>query len=185
MNLQKKVSDSFALRLYAQPTAPKQKLFLTSEEYRKALLSLVKYCHDIVPIGPDGQFYLPRRRADKNRPGPWFIGGAVKPFVGFDASLLQIAEREMGMRLPRERFVHVAQHQYLFGEDDGIAHDAICEVFIVRLSAEEIRSVRLDPDEYEAGALLPHGASELREISDPLARSALLDLWNERASWPV
>ncbi|MFZ2167375.1 MAG: hypothetical protein WAV50_00725 [Minisyncoccia bacterium] len=173
------------MRVYAQPDAPTQKLFLTPEEYRKSLLSLVKYCHDIIPVGPDGKFYLPCRRKDKNRPGPWFVGGAVKPFVGFDASLLQMVKREMGMELQRDRFVSVAQHQYLFGEGDGLAHDAMCEVLIIRLSEEEIASVHLDPDEYETGALLAYGEEELSELTDSLTRSALLDVWKEKDSWPA
>lgn len=173
------------MRLYTQPDAPKQKTFLSDEEYRKALRSFVKYCHDVIPVGPDDRWYLPKRRADKNHPGPWFVGGAVKPFVGFDSSLVQVFGRETGLQLSRERFIHVSQHEYFFGEDDGIAHDAICEVFVVWLSAEEIASVKLDSDEYEAGALLPYGEEELSQLTDGLSHAALLDLWNERGLWPV
>ncbi len=167
---------------YKQIGHPTEKIFLDDNEYKRALLSLVKYCHDILPIGPDKKFYLPERRHEGAAPGPWFIGGAVKPFTSILDSLSSTAKRETGLILPKERFVFIQQNRYWFNAEDNnnLAHDALCEIYELELTWEEIGKIKLDPNEYQNNTLTPYGLEDLKSLDDVLKRRVFVELWENR-----
>lgn len=170
------------LRMYSEGGVPNYSERLSDEEYRKSLRKFVKYCHDVIPVGPDSLWYLPARRHDRNHQGVWFVGGAVLPFIGFEASLEETTKRELSLDISFERFRHIGRNQYLFNEKSGLAHDAVCEIFLLTLSKEEIAQIRLDPDEYEEGGMLmPYDKKKIEAIQNPLTRQVFLDLWRERS----
>lgn len=167
--------------LYTQEGHPTKKLFLTDEEYKRAMQSVVKFCHDLLVVGPGATFYLPCRQPNKPQPGVWFLGGAVKMYTPIRDSLVQTIERETKIRFDAERFAWVRQNRYFFNGQDagGMPHDAVCEIFVIRLSPEEIEQIKLDPNEYKSGSLKAYNRKALTEIEDPFARTIFLGLWDE------
>lgn len=176
-----------AIHEYKQEGHPTEKLFLTEEEYHRTLRSVVKYCHDVVLVGPDGAFYLGHRRADKVEPGPWFIGGAVKPFTSLLDSLVRNVARETGVTFSKDRFTHIGTNRYWFNghEGAGVPHDALCEIFMLSLTTDEIASIRLDPEEYGTPSLERFGRTEIESIANTFTQKIFLDLWNEKDSWII
>src|SRR3989344_10391 len=170
--------------IYRQDGHPTQKLFLTDEELKRALLSLVKICNDFVPIGEDGTFYLPTRRkgnAVSEFGGPWFIGGAMTPFVDEAESTQIILTRELGREIDLSRLIYIRTNRYYFNGKvlRGLAHDAYCFTHALPLSQREIESVKLDPEEYEDGGLRSYGIAEILTIKDAFVRKLFIDLWND------
>lgn len=170
--------------VYSQDGHPMQKLFLTDEELKRALLSLIKLCRDFVPVGPDGRLYLPTRRrgnAITELGGPWFVGGAMTPFVDESTSTQKVFKRELGWEVDLNRLVFIKINRYFFNgrAQGGLAHDAFCFTYALPLSQEEIASVHLDPQEYETGGLTPYGLEEISAIKDPFVRKIFQDIWED------
>ena len=164
--------------LYRQPNLPNG-IRLPDEEYNRALLRFVKYCHDVVVLSTEEEgFFLAVRRTDKTPSGPWFIGGQVEVFVETGESLARVFKRETGLDISVHRFVRCMQNRYFFdGNDGGIPHDAVCEVFELTLTPQEIAAVRLDPNEYATVHLQRFTLADIERIVNPMSRQIFLDIW--------
>jgi hypothetical protein len=166
--------------LYPQEDCPTGKPpRLPEEEYRRGMLKWVKFCHDVVPVGPCGRFYLPTRHFDRPCPGPWFIGGQAAPFMDTLSSLCVLFSRETGLTFLPERFKFLVENRYFLNGkgEGGIPHDALCKVYGVNLTAEEIGNIKLAPEEYVSPTLTPFGPSEIKRIENAYVRQIFLDLW--------
>ncbi|MEX0910006.1 MAG: hypothetical protein WDZ75_01795 [Candidatus Paceibacterota bacterium] len=170
----------FFNRIYREDGAPTEKLFLSKEVYRNALRSFVKYCHDIILVGEDGYWYLPSRRDDNTFPGPWFIGGAVTPFISFKESLSQLIRRELQLDIDPERLVHLGNFRCFFrGDAQKNAHDAVSELFVLKLSMQEIDAITLDKSEYIENSLKKYTREDISVIPEKLNRKILLEAWDD------
>lgn len=175
------MSEKRSFGVYRQEGAPEKPSRLSEEDYNKALSRFVKYCHDVIIVGHDGNFYLPERRADKTPPGVWFIGGQIGAFTDIGDSLVKTLERETKTTFDKTRFKHVAQNRYYFNGKDGGAtpHDAVCEVFTLKLKKDEIEGIKLDTSEYVDASLKCYNKRALEAIEDPFTRQIFLDLWKK------
>lgn len=168
------------MRIYTEPSHPTDRLFLSDEEYKRALRAMVRYCHDALFINKNGEFLLAERRPDNYRPGPWFIGGGIKPFTPILDSLTQTIKRETGLALDPDRFTFIGQHRYFFnGGTADLPQDTICDMFAVHVTDEETASVVLDTKEYVEGSLAAFGSKEIQNIQDPFIKQVLTDVWND------
>lgn len=163
--------------VYKQANLPKG-IRLSDEEYHRGLLKFVKYCHDVVVLDSDGLLYLGERRSNKTPSGPWFIGGQVSIFRDINESLAELFRRETGLVIDPGRFNHEWFNRYMFdGSDGGVPHDAVCEIFTLLLTREELSRVSLDPTEYVQSKLAPYDAVDIAAIANPLTRKIFADLW--------
>ncbi len=169
-------------RIYAQEGHPTQKLWLGDEERLRAHLAIVRPCHDFLPVGTDGKFYLPNRKkgnAISDISGVWFIGGALQPFMSEEESMKKVLARETGFNVDISRLRWIRRNRYYMNgkTQGGFAHDALCDIYAFVISPAEIESIKLDPKEYEGGGLQPYGGKEVEKIADPFVRAIFLDLW--------
>ncbi len=158
-----------ASKTYIEKGAPvgQKTAHLSNEEYNRAMQKFIKVCHDVVVIDERGQWLLARRRADKATPGLWFIGGQMKPFFTSEESLRLVFARETGLNLECDRFTFILENRYYIAATEADpAHDALCKVYTVTLSDDEIARVRLDPHEYDSGGLVPIDESHMLELNE-------------------
>jgi hypothetical protein len=152
---------------------------LPFDQYKAALKRMVKYCHDVIFVNSKGQFLLAKRRADKDAAGEWCIGGQVAAFTHLHESLEKTITRETGLTIPRTRFHYIGQDRMWFNgsEEHGVMHDVVSEFFIVKLTDEEIKAVKLDPTEYQENSLQVYDLKDLEALEKPLKRAVFTDLW--------
>ena len=168
------------MRLYTEPSHPTEKLFLSDEEYKRALRAIVRYCHDVVFIDKNDRFLLAERRPDNFRSGPWFIGGGVKPFTSTIDSLIKTVERETKLVFAPARFTFIGQHRYFFnGGTADLPQDSMCDIFSIHITDEEVATAVLDTGEYVAGSLRAFTGEDIAKITDPFIQQVMTDVWND------
>jgi hypothetical protein len=157
---------------------------LDDAERKRAALNMVRLCHDFVPVGSNGKLYLSARRqgnAISEIPGsPWFVGGAMTPFMDERASMQTVLKRELGHEFDLTRLIYLQTNRYYMNgiAQGGFAHDAYCFIYALPLAAEEIASAKLDDKEFDAEGLKPYTITDLEQIQDDMTREIFVELWN-------
>ncbi len=171
--------------LYKQEGHPPKKVFIDDENERlRSMLNRPRFCHDFVPVGPDGNFYLPNRlkgRMISELDGVWMIGGEVEAFLPMEDSMRKVLKRELKIdNFDLRRLRYIDRNDYFMNgkAQNGFAHDARCLVNALPLSWDELKAVELDPTEYEDGTWKVYDRDALERIKDPMVRQIFLDLWD-------
>lgn len=152
---------------------------LEYEQYLLTLKRFVKYCNDIIVVNEKGNFMLPKRRPEKSASGVWFFGGQVIAFKTLKESVIETFKREAGLKLPAKRFEYIGpiRHWHSGKEKEMTKHDALSEVFVVRLNKKEIQNIRLDESEFESSSLQEYNLKNIQGIKRKMSREIILELW--------
>ncbi len=152
--------------------------YLPFDQYVAAMKRMVRYANDIILVDTNGNFLLPQRKTNKSAAGPWFFGGQVPAFKTLADSLILTMQREAGLTINIDRFVHLAQTRVWFNGQEGFSHDSLSDVFFIKISDEEIKSIRLDTSEYEDLPLQTYTLKNLQELKEGVTKKVLIDMWN-------
>lgn len=133
------------------------KVFLSDEEYSKALSALILVCVDVLFYNSANKTVFLARRKAKPMDGLWLIGG--RRWVGETPTdaIVRKCKSEVGLTLSPERFHYLTTVEYIWKErqqePQDIGTHGIAYTFGIELSPEELESAakKLDPNEYETG----------------------------------
>jgi hypothetical protein len=165
--------------IYKERGSGKPGEYLNDSEYRRALQTFVKYCHDVVFLNKNNNFLLAERNAHKAAAGVWYIGGQVKTYTPLLKSLQATIKRETGLMLSDKRFKYFGQMRGWFtsSANGAVPQDSLSEMFFVKLTDTEIKKIKLDEDEYVPDSLKPYTLKDLKIIKEKKRRDMFLHLW--------
>jgi ADP-ribose pyrophosphatase YjhB (NUDIX family) len=129
-------------------------IFLSDEDYSRALQTFVFATTDIVPVEKGGKtIYLAQRKA-KPMSGLWWIGGRMQMSETKEEAAVRNFQRETGLVLDPQRFEFVAVVDTRMKDRAHAPQELGCHslnyTFTVELTPEEIAFVteHLDENEY-------------------------------------
>lgn len=123
---------------------------LPEEIYAHVLDSIVVACVDILVFRKNGCVLLVRRRVEP-QPDWWIPGGRMMPGESFQEAAGRIIERELGLKINSERFIHANRvYNLIFGQRQQKPQDngthTISVTCIVVLDDDEIDSIGLSEE---------------------------------------
>lgn len=130
------------------------KVFLTDEEYERALRTFVIMCTDIIIVDfAKRTIFLAKRKA-KPIVGWWYVGGRMQATETKEESVRRCFFRETGVDLNEEKFKLVAVLDQRFKDRQQSPQTIGCHTcsFVFTLSVVDVavETIRLDLDEYES-----------------------------------
>lgn len=158
-------------------------VFLTDEEYGRALQCFVPACTDIVPVNfAERLFYLAERQV-KPMTGMWWIGGRMKPGEAIEVAAIRNFKRETQVELAQDRLQLAGIFDYIWKDRAQPPQNIGCHMlgitYVVQLNAEELflASEHLEKVEYASGSgLRAYSRADLvREQVFP----TILDLYDD------
>ena len=130
-----------------------EKNFLSEEEYSKAVSRFINVCTDIIIINEKREtIFLPKRVVDPMK-GLWVIGGGRLPGEEAPDSAVRCFLRETSLKIDPRRLAPVGIYELIWATrkeepQDAGKHDLIY-TFSLKLSDEELTSIKLNPEEYD------------------------------------
>lgn len=127
---------------------------LSDEEYGEALRRFIGVCADIVIMNSARrEIYLARRRS-KPMTGWWWLGGGNLVNETSQEAAARNFTRETKLIIDPSRFVYRVDIDYFWKDRQQEPQNYGCHMegktFTVELRDEEIDSIKLDPDEFDA-----------------------------------
>jgi ADP-ribose pyrophosphatase YjhB (NUDIX family) len=132
----------------------RRNVFLSDEEYGRALDAIVKGCSDAFILSHDQTKVLLGRRKINPAPHWWFIGGRVRPGETPEESIQRNVKRDLGLDLDHERFHAMATFSMVWAtrneepQDHGSADLAVIHYVRLEKGEELVACSRPCPDEY-------------------------------------
>lgn len=130
--------------------------FMSEAAYAEAIDSMVIVCADAVIIDSDSETIMLVKRKAKPMQGWWWIGGRVRKGESFSNAVARNFKRETGLDIAPDRFTYVMDSRYFWKdrqqEPQNDGSDNLAYTFAVVLTADELKQVVLDPNEYEQDA---------------------------------
>lgn len=132
-----------------------EKVFLTNDEYARAIEAFIVTCADTIIIDRHAKkVYLPKRRSKPAQDLWWMIGGRRKTGIKAREAMQEIFKRETSLQIPLERFIFVTVTEYCWKnrqqapQENGVHMQGY--TFAIELKPEELATVakNLDPKEY-------------------------------------
>ena len=134
-----------------------EKVFLTDEEYARAIEAFIVPCVDIIIIDPDRtKVYLTYRIAKPIQNKWWFIGGRRAAGIMPREAAQQVFKRETSLEVAPERFLFITIAEYLLKDRAQIPQTKAVHTqgytYALALTPEEraIVAANVDSKEYDA-----------------------------------
>lgn len=148
-----------------------EKVFLTDEEYARAIETFIVPCVDILIVDPDRtKAYLIYRTSKPVQNRWWFIGGRRAASIMPREAAGQVFNRETSLEVAPERFIFVTIVEYLLKDraqqpqTKGVHTQAF--TYAIALTPEERATVAANIDTKEYDASLGLKTCTLKELKD-------------------
>lgn len=154
-------------------------VYLSDEEYARALQCFVPACTDVVPIRNEKRTIYLARRKQKPMIDWWWVGGRMKPNETFLDSAVRCFRRETKLDIDPGRLVLRAVNDYFLKDRQQEPQNVGCHMlgitFSLEITPEELKQTRLDENGYEQNELDPFTREDLLKAS---VFPAVLDMYD-------
>lgn len=130
-------------------------VFLTEEEYEKALRTFVFLCTDILIVDTEKKLFYLAQRKHKPINHWWFIGGRMNATETKEESAIRCFKRETGLDIHKDDMQCVAVLDHRLKDREQHPQDVGCHtvsyVFTIPVQKVEIQAILLEKEEYHEG----------------------------------
>jgi ADP-ribose pyrophosphatase YjhB (NUDIX family) len=150
---------------------------MPSDEYSKALNSIVIACADCIILDQKGKMLL-GRRAIEPWPDWWIIGGRMRPGESFEQAAVRNVKREVNLDISSSRFQYFDTCSLVFArrmqppEDHGV--HAVSITMILEISNKEVEQIHPNEEYEKVGWFDPYLVAAGGEFHPALRRYAEL-----------